>query len=168
VGVRGGRARMATGRTVEQAMEIRTSRFGNVEVDDSLIITFPKGLLGFPEHTRYCLLRLSDDSAMYWLQSCDDAGLAFVVTDPGLFVPDYQIPIRSDQMDDLRLDSVEQAQLLVIVNKVDGNLTGNLQGPLVINTGTRIGDQLVLVDRRWSTRHPLAATTVQSPQAISA
>lgn len=149
-------------------MEIRTSRFGKVEVDDALIITFPKGLLGFPERTRFCLLRPSDDSAMYWLQSCDEPSLAFVVTDPGLFVEDYRIPIRSDQMDDLRLDSVDDAQILVIVNKVDGNLTGNLQGPLVINTATRIGDQLVLVDRRWSTRHPLVTTTLQAPQAISA
>lgn len=149
-------------------MEIRTSRFGKVEVDDSLIITFPKGLLGFPEHTRFCLLRPGDDSAMYWLQSCDDPALAFVVTDPGLFVADYQIPIRSDQMDDLRLESVDDAQILVIVNKVEGTLTGNLQGPLVINTATRIGDQLVLVDRRWSTRHTLITTKNTTPQAISA
>jgi flagellar assembly factor FliW len=149
-------------------MEIRTSRFGKVEVDDDLIITFPKGLLGFPEHTRYCLLRPCDDSAMYWMQSCDDPGLAFVVTDPALFVADYQIPIRSDQMDDLRLDSVDDAQILVIVNKVDGCLTGNLQGPLVINTATRIGDQFVLVDRRWSTRHALITTTSMKAQAIPA
>ncbi|MGP1346700.1 MAG: flagellar assembly protein FliW [Phycisphaerales bacterium] len=149
-------------------MEIRTSRFGTVEVDDAIIITFPKGLLGFPEHTRFCLLRPADDSAMLWLQSCDDPGLAFVVTDPGLFVKDYHIPIRSDQMDGLRLDSIEDAQLLVIVNKVDSVLTGNLQGPLVINTTARIGDQLVLIDKRWTTRHPLVETTLSKRQAIPA
>jgi len=30
-----------------------------------------------------------------------------------------------------------------------------LQGPLVINVATRVGKQLVLSDKRFSTRHPL-------------
>jgi flagellar assembly factor FliW len=43
----------------------------------------------------------------------------------------------------------------VIVNKIEDTLTGNLQGPLVINSSTLTGKQLVLSDRRYSTRHPL-------------
>ncbi len=34
-------------------------------------------------------------------------------------------------------------------------LTGNLQGPLVINVATRVGKQLVLADKRYTTRHPM-------------
>jgi flagellar assembly factor FliW len=45
--------------------------------------------------------------------------------------------------------------VLVIVNKYGPSLTGNLQGPLVVNTKLGIAEQLVLADQRWSTRHKL-------------
>ena len=136
-------------------MEVRTTRFGVIEIAEDRVITFPKGLLGFPEHRRYCLLEPGQDACFFWLQSLDDPDLAFVVTDPGLFVPEYSVPIRPEQMGELGLGSIQDAQVFVIVNKVDQTLTGNLQGPLVINTSTRAGEQLVLAEKRWTTRHAL-------------
>ena len=149
-------------------MDVQTSRFGIVDITEDRIINFPKGMLGFSRQTRFCLLQPSDEACFYWLQSLDDPELAFVVTDPTLFVPDYSVPIRSDQMEDLRLRNIEDAQVLVIVNKHNDNLTGNLQGPLVVNTVDRIGEQLVLADKRWNTRHELLRTGVGAKQAASA
>jgi len=135
-------------------MEVRTTRFGLVEIAEDRVITIPKGLLGFSRQTRYCLLEPGDDACFFWLQSLDEPDLAFVVTDPSLFVQDYAVPIRPEQMADLEIERLEDAQVFCIVNKVDGALTGNLQGPVVINTLTRNGEQLVLADKRWNTRHP--------------
>jgi len=149
-------------------MDVQTSRFGIVDIAEDRIINFPKGMLGFSRQTRFCLLQPSDEACFYWLQSLDDPELAFVVTDPTLFVPDYSVPIRSDQMEDLRLRNIEDAQVLVIVNKHNDNLTGNLQGPLVVNTVDRIGEQLVLADKRWNTRHELLRTGAGAKQAASA
>ena len=78
-----------------------------------------------------------------------------MVTDPSLFVPTYKVPIKQDQMRELGIASLSSAQVFVIVNKVDRMLTGNLQGPLVINVATKVGEQLVLSDRRFTTRVPL-------------
>lgn len=136
-------------------MEVRTTRFGVIEIAEDRVITFPSGMLGFPEHRRYCLLQPGDDACFFWLQSLDDQDLAFVVTDPTLFVGDYSVPIRAEQMTSLDLKSLEDAQVFVIVNKIDEQLTGNLQGPLVINTVSRVGEQMVLAEKRWTTRHPL-------------
>ncbi|MDX9910439.1 MAG: flagellar assembly protein FliW [Phycisphaerales bacterium] len=136
-------------------MEVRTTRFGVIEIAEDRVITFPRGLLGFPECRRYCLLEPGDDACFFWLQSLDDPSLAFVVTDPSLFVPEYSVPIRAEQMGDLGLGKLEDAQVFTIVNKVDGFLTGNLQGPLVINTLSRQGEQMVLAEKRWTTRHQL-------------
>lgn len=144
-------------------MHVRTTRFGTVEIAEDRVITFPKGLLGFSDQHRFCLLEPAEDSAFFWLQSLDEPGLAFVVTDPSFFVPDYSVPIRQEQMGELGLARLEDAQVFVIVNKVDQTLTGNLQGPLVINTVTRSGEQLVLAEKRWQMRHPLV--TVGKPQA---
>ena len=136
-------------------MEVKTTRFGVVEIADDRVIHFPKGLLGFSGQTRFCLLEPGDDACFFWLQSCDEPSLAFVITDPSLFVPEYSVPIRPEQMIELKLNKLDEAQVFVIVNKVDQTLTGNLQGPLVVNTMTRTGEQMVLAEKRWTTRPPL-------------
>lgn len=136
-------------------MDVRTTRFGTVNIAEDRIITFPKGLLGFSSFTKFCLLEPADDACFFWLQSIEEPSLAFVVTDPAFFVPEFTVPIRPEQMGELKLDSLGDAQVFIIVNKVDQTLTGNLQGPLVINTLSRVGEQFVLAEKRWTTRHPL-------------
>lgn len=152
-------------------MQVRTTRFGNVEIAEDRVISFPKGLLGFSEYHKYCLLEPAEDSAFFWLQSLEDPSLAFVVTDPSFFVPEYSVPIRTEQMGDMGLGRLEDAQVFVIVNKVDQTLTGNLQGPLVVNTMTRSGEQFVLAEKRWTTRHPLITlnkASASTAKAVSA
>ena len=136
-------------------MIVETSRFGPVEIDDRLAITFPNGILGFPSCKDYVLIQPSEESYFYWLHATEDPELAFIVTDPSYFVPTYRVPLRSEQMQDLALNSLDEAQVFVIVNKRGEALTGNLQGPLVVNAATRTGTQLVLSDRRYTTRVPL-------------
>lgn len=153
---------------MERAMLVQTTRFGDVEIAEDRVITFPRGLLGFDGMTRFCLLQPNDDACFLWLQSLEDESLAFVVTDPSLFEAGYRVPIREDQRAVLRLRDGQDAdaQVLVIVNKVDDVLTGNLQGPLVINCESMLGEQFVLADRRWTTRHELMR--VAAPAKASA
>ena len=136
-------------------MNVETTRFGTVDVDANRIITFPAGLLGFTSFTKYALLQPDDDAAFFWLQSIDAPELAFVVTDPSLWMRDYQVPIRREQMDELGLDKLENAQVFVILNKHDRALTANLQGPLIVNVTNRHATQLVLADKKWTTRHEI-------------
>lgn len=149
-------------------MKIQTSRFGELEVDDQRLITFPQGLLGFPQQTVFALVQTGENSAFYWLQAVERPELAFVVCDPRLFVADYHAPIRREQMESLGLTDLTEAQVFVVVNKVQDLLTGNLQGPLVINAATRQGKQLVLSDKRFSTRHPLMRLTAREPMGQTA
>lgn len=145
-------------------MLIQSTRFGTVNIDDSRLITFPKGLLGFPRYKQFALLEPGDNSYFLWLQSVETPDLAFVVTDPSLFVSSYRVPLKADQMQELGLHSLEEAQVFVIVNKRENLLTGNLQGPLVIHVQNRLGAQLVLSERRFTTRVPL----VELPRPVSA
>ncbi len=136
-------------------MEVRTTRFGVIDIAEDRVITFPQGILGFPGLTRYCLLQPGDDACFFWLQSIDDPNLAFVVTDPSFFEKDYSVPIRQEQMQSLALEKLEDAQVFIIVNKIDDQLTGNFQGPLVINTVNKTAEQMVLAEKRWTTRQTL-------------
>lgn len=136
-------------------MNVQTTRFGTVDVDENRIITFPTGLLGFSSFRRFALLQPDDDGVFFWLQSVEAPDLAFVVTDPSLWVEGYEATIRREQMTELGLDRPEDAQVLVIVNKYDRSLTANLQGPLVVNLTNQRAMQLVLAEKRWTTRHEI-------------
>ncbi|MDP7348252.1 MAG: flagellar assembly protein FliW [Phycisphaeraceae bacterium] len=146
-------------------MYVQTSRFGKIKIDDSKTLVFPKGLLGFPKHKRFVLLETGEDSYFWWLQSVVTPELAFVITDPSYFVAGYRVPIKADQMEVLGLGSLDDVQVFVIVNKHDEMLTGNLQGPLVVQVHNRQGEQLVLSDKRFTTRVPLVEIAAPAPVA---
>ncbi|HYE03715.1 MAG TPA: flagellar assembly protein FliW [Phycisphaerales bacterium] len=149
-------------------MHVRTTRFGTIQIAPDRVLTFARGLLGFGEFRRYCLLEPADDACFFWLQSLDDPALAFVVTDPALFVPGYNVPIRDEQMGELGLSRLEDAQVFVIVNKAEQTLTANLQGPLVINTISKAGEQFVLAEKRWTARHPIVNLAVTAERPLAA
>src|SRR3972149_2097247 len=100
-------------------MVVNTSRFGKINVDDQRVITFPKGLLGFPRFKKYVLIEPGEDNYFFWFQAVDAPDLAFVVTDPSLFVPTYRVPIKAEQMRELGIESFHQAQVFVVVNQRD-------------------------------------------------
>lgn len=124
-------------------------------MDESRLIEIPAGLLGFSSYKTFSLLQPDENGVFFWLQSVDAPDLAFVVTDPALWMPDYQASIRKEQMEELELTETSDAQVLVIVNKRDQSLTANLQGPIVVNARNRRAMQLVLAEKKWSIRHEL-------------
>jgi len=136
-------------------MEIETTRFGNISVDDGRIITFTKGLLGFPGRSKFALIQTSEENYFFWLQSIEDPNLAFVVTDPTIFFKDYEVPLREETQLDLELSDPAAAQVFVICNKIGEWLTGNLLGPIVVNAANCYASQVVLTERKWNTRQPL-------------
>lgn len=144
-------------------MLIQTNRFGRVDIDGDRIITFGDGLLGFPQHRRFALIQTAVDPVFFWLQSVDDPDLAFVVCDPLAFVPDYKVPVRNDDVEALGLRGLLDCQVLVIVNKVDDHLTANLLGPLVVGAHSLLGKQLILSDKRYSTRQRLMRRPSDAP-----
>lgn len=149
-------------------MLIESARFGTIEVDDTKIIAFKDGLLGFPQHRRFALIQTSPDPVFFWMQSVDDPDLAFVVCDPLTFVPDYQAPVRKDDLASLDLRDLGDCQVLVIVNKVGDDLTGNLLGPILVGAHSLKARQLVLSDRRYGTRQRLMSIAAAAPAVRSA
>jgi flagellar assembly factor FliW len=136
-------------------MEIQTTRFGVISVDDERIMTFPAGLLGFPDYTRYALVQTGTENYFFWLQCVDEPNLAFVVTDPAIFFKDYEVPVRDETRQELRVSDPGFLQTFVICNKVGDWLTGNLLGPILVNAENRLAQQVVLTEKKWTTRQPL-------------
>lgn len=149
-------------------MEIETTRFGRLEIEEERIIFLPQGLLGFPEHKRFALIQTGQENYFFWLQSVDDPNLAFVVTDPSIFFRDYEVPVREEVASEIGLTDPAFLQVFVICNKVDDWLTGNLLGPIVVNAQDRVGAQVVLTEKKWTTRQPLIRLHSEIPLAKSA
>jgi flagellar assembly factor FliW len=149
-------------------MEIETSRFGKMVVDDERIMTFSRGLLGFPDYTRYALIQTGEENYFFWLQCIDDPNLAFVVTDPTTFFKDYEVPVKGELTEAIALTDPSYMQVFVICNKVGEWLTGNLLGPIVVNAANRLAEQVVLTEKKWTTRQPLLKLQAEAPLARSA
>ena len=134
-------------------MKLATKAYGLIEVDERQKITFPQGLFGFEGFRDFVLLD-AEQQPFYWMQSMDMEQIAFVLINPFLFRPDYEVNISNDEMSEIGIDLPEKALIFSIVTiPPEGPITANLQGPLVINRDTRIGRQAILVDERWRTRH---------------
>ncbi len=150
-------------------MVIQTVRFGEIEIDDSSIIRLEEGLLGFPEHQLFCLLEGKPGSPFRWLQSIERAALAFLVINPYEFFTDYEIYLDDDTASAMDLSKPEEAGVLALVSVQEGkSLTANLVGPVIVNTRTGRGRQLVLDSERYCTRHLIARRDGQQAAATSA
>ena len=139
-------------------MNIVTTRFGTVHVQDADLFRIPDGLVGFRAFTQFALLPDPVAVGLTWLQSATAPELAFGLIAPPLAIGDYRVELRPGDRAALELDEERSALTYVILNRGDGGgLTVNLQGPLVFNPMRRLGRQLVLTSSRYAVRYPLAS-----------
>lgn len=130
-------------------MNIETRDFGEVEIDESTIISIPSGILGFEEVKRYTLLSpLGEDTFPMWLQAVDSAEPCFVVYDPMLIYPDYRFEITDDEQAELKIDENTPYRCIAVAIVPDNykETTINLRCPIVINTRDNIAAQIMLED----------------------
>jgi flagellar assembly factor FliW len=146
-------------------VHVTTTRFGAVEIDDDKIIDIPDGMLGFSEQ-RFILLSPDNNGRFFWFQSVDNPALAFVITDPTAFVPGYDVTLTPDEYNRLKLDP-ESAEVILLavttISRETGDITINLQGPIVVNPEKMMAKQIVLENGKYEIRFPL--TTSSAPES---
>ena len=140
-------------------MKYETAHFGSIEIQDDQILRFPDALYGFENEKEFALLPLDPniESPMEWLQSLRSRELAFIVTDPFLFVPQYQMVLSDSEKSQLQIETTEFVMIRVIVTipKVHVDMTANLVAPLVINQKNQLAKQVVLTNAEYDTKYPL-------------
>ncbi len=138
-------------------ISVKTSRFGEIEIDEKDVIELPAGLIGFPELKQYVLLDHEKDSPFKWLQSLDDGAIAFVLINPLLFKPDYTVEVTEAEVSDLHIESEDDAVISVIITMPSNpqNMTANLKAPLIFNLKNRKGKQIILNSSTYTTRHSI-------------
>lgn len=124
---------------------ISTTRFGTITIDPLHVVTFPDGLIGFPELTRFVVMGLDRSVARPFdvLQSLDDGSFATPFCDPTIYFPDYLVTVVQDEE-----FSPDVVFCFVLCTT---KLSMNLRAPIIIDCERRTGKQMI-ADAKYSTR----------------
>jgi flagellar assembly factor FliW len=138
---------------------IETTRFGELKVPRSEVITFPEGLVGFAPVKEYVIMQNPSGGPFQWLQAASIPSLAFVICDPRVFKSDYRISVRKEDLAGIGIEDVSDGVVTVIVVIPRGGsfkeMTANLKGPIIINLSARLAKQIVLVGDEYGLKHPV-------------
>lgn len=138
-------------------MKTDSARFGELEVNPETIMTFPRGLSGFENCTRYQLLHEEDKEGpvVFYMQSLDDPAVTFSIVDPTQFGFNYELTLSDEDVALLQAESPNELAVVLIVYKPQGSesekslllggVAANINGPLVVNPGKKLGLQKVLL-----------------------
>lgn len=141
-------------------MLIKTRYFGEIDLGEEKIITFENGLIGFEKYTTFTLLYDSDkkeETDLMWLQSIQEESLAFPVINPFNVKPDYNPAVEEELLSSLgELNDDNICVLLTVTVPSDIKKTAaNLKAPLIINSDTRKGCQLIVDNKEYSVKYNL-------------
>ncbi len=141
-------------------MKINTTRFGEIEIEENKIITFPMGIPGFADLKRYVLIDYKDP--IQWLHAVDDPDVAFIVINPFPIFQDYSVNIQDDVQSFLGIKEPTDLVILNILTVTSQGITANLKGPLVMNSANFQAAQILLDDEKYSFKTPLPALPQES------
>jgi flagellar assembly factor FliW len=140
-------------------VNIVTTRFGEIDIDESKIIDMRGGILGF-EHLKKYVIHTDDNNPFWWFQSLDDGAIAFVVINPYSAKADYEPMISDNDVKLLEIEGAEDVVLLAIltIRQNPFSVSMNLRAPIVINAKKKIAKQIVLEDAQYPVQYYLTAT----------
>lgn len=138
-------------------MKVNSIRFGELDIPENKVIFMEKPILGFDNYRKYCLIEIDELLPVLWLQCIDDPNVVLPIVNPKAFSPDYKIEINSKEIAELKVKDVNDVEVYVVMTITDNpsDTSLNMQGPILINTKTNLGKQLVLVNSNYEVRHRL-------------
>lgn len=140
------------------------TRFGELSIDPSRIITFPRGIPGFEDSTRWTLFHEIDaqggwaSGVVVYLQSLDEGDVALPLTDPTLFGFNFDLVLSDSELSELKIEDPSDVLVLTTLSLKDpaasktqrpsmADMYANISAPILINTRSRIGMQKALIAR---------------------
>lgn len=148
-------------------VKLNTYHFGELEITEEDVIHFSGGLIGFPDGRRFVIVKNPDPGVPFdWLQSLDDPKLAYVIVDPFWFKKDYEFELAPEHLLELGIRKQEDTAVfcIVVVPENIAKISANLLAPVVVNLNTKQAKQVVLLDKRYTTRHYILEELRKSPE----
>ena len=139
-------------------MKVNSRIFGEIEIDDSKIIYFPSGIIGFPEMTDFAIIydeEKGKDTPIHWMQSLQETEFALPVMDPLLVMGNYNPEVEDDYLLPLGKMNEEEALVLVTISvpKDLQKMSVNLQAPIIINAETKKAAQIIVNTEKYPVKY---------------
>jgi len=129
------------------------------EASDVPVIEMRGGLLGFPDMTRFALIKMNDEGLVYRLQSLESEAVNFVVVPAMPFFPNYAPVVDDDVADRFNLAAGADVLVLLIVTLGESfkQSTVNLMAPVLLDPARQVAEQVIIENADLSVRAPLMA-----------
>lgn len=137
---------------------VKTRHFGEIELDESKVIYFENGILGYEDYKKYTLLYDEGEeerSDISWLQSLDEPALAIPVVNPFIVRPDYNPEVEDELLKPLGNIAEENIVVLISITvpaEIE-KITANLRAPFIINSDERKGAQIVVENSEYEVKY---------------
>ena len=138
--------------------KINTSRFGEIEIDEKRIVHFKNGIPAFEDEKEFIILPYDEESPYYFMQSLKSPDLAFLLTVPFLFFPNYTFEIDDNSLEELEINPKTKTLYYTLITIPNGNIrymTTNLLAPIVLNIDNMTAKQIVLEKTNYTTKERL-------------
>lgn len=139
----------------EILLKIDTKYLGQVEVTQDQLVTFGEGVPGFSDETQFALIPFGKNTPFIVLQSTKTVQIGFVLAFPYTFKSDYIYDLSKEDIEELKVEKQEDIVTYAIITLKESllNSTMNLLAPIVINTKTRRGKQIVINENNQELLH---------------
>lgn len=130
---------------------------GQISMPASSVFHFANGLHGFETHFEFALVPAAREG-LFWLQSLGDRDVVFLLIDPFVAVPGFEVDLGITERAQLKLDNPMDVLVLAIVTLPAGNEnapTANFRGPIVLNARARVGGQIMSAVQGHDVRTPV-------------
>lgn len=148
----------------QNTITLKTRQFGTLTIDKSIMLHFPKGILGFEVSRRYVVIDVEESHPFQWLLSLDEAEVGFPIISSVFVSPEYTLT-----EEDWKISGVQPIPLGDLVTYFIVSLghdlmdsTVNLKAPVVMDTRRKTGYQIVLNSQGYAICAPLFGTAVSA------
>lgn len=141
-------------------MKLTTRVFGEIDIEESKIIHFQGGIIGFPQLTDFALIHdveKDGETPIRWMQSMQEPNFAMPVMDPLAVCPDYN-PVVEDELlkpvGEVKPDSILVLVTLTVPKDIK-KMSVNLQAPFVINADEKKAIQIIVDGDKYPVRYEI-------------
>ena len=140
-------------------MQMMTRAFGEIEIDESKVIEFPGGIIGFPDLQHFVLLYDEEQGSntVKWLQSVEEPGFAMPVLNPLIVKEDYNPSVDDEllkPLGEMNDDDMIVLVTMTIPHEIE-KMTVNLRGPVIVNSATCKGCQIIIESDEYKVKYPI-------------
>lgn len=141
-------------------MEYTTKLFGKIDVKDEKVITFPNGILGFPDLKRFVMMfdeENSSSSGLNFLVSLDEPAFMMPVVMALVVKPGYS-PKFNEDIEAVIGELNEDNALMLVTMTIPENITQmtvNLNAPIIVNSDTNKAIQSVVDNEDYEIKYSI-------------